>query len=424
MQDVARHSQLDTVEMVEETRVQLGAPRPAVLLLYLALIGAGVPVWWRTTEVYRAGIPFYVLDDVVRRGSPTPLWCLLFTSSCASGAVHSDQSGTGMGQIRTAGPPTLPVRLVLAKELHGDAGEAADWLEKHVNRHVDPVSSAELSVHSVCVCMLPCTVNLIGSGWTRQVRDGIRVAVKGTELQRSLPDSISDDWEMDEWLKSADPNTKSNSGPSQYTVYMLPEGKKGAFRLEAGGRRLVMGKGMAGWLLVSTDPSKLLTSMQVLPKMLAAVVRGEDQDASSALVEATAAGAKDGAANARFSGEIEAREVGQPSALRVTLSLLVGCTSDAYKASLHQNSSGSRPLCSRGVVGWEAKEAVGAMMQPLLRRLRGTYNLTIDSQVLHYADMAVAPVWDEGQQGYVLKASTLNDFINWRHWSPRPPPPA
>ena len=237
----------------------------------------------------------------------------------------------------------------------------------------------------------------------------------------SLPDSISDDWEMDEWLNSAEPHTKSHSGPSRYTVYILPEGKKGAFRPEAGGRRLVMGKGMAGWLLVSTDPSKLLTSMQVVPKMLAAVVRGEDQDASTALVEATAAGAKAGAANARFSGEIEAREVGQPSALRVTLSLLVGCTSDAaHQALMDQNSSGSTPICSRGVVGWEAEEAVGSMMRPLVERLQGTYNLTVDSQVLHYADLAVAPVWDEEHQGYVLKASTMNDFINWRHWSPRP----
>lgn len=41
-----------------------GAPRPAVLLVYLALIFMGVPVWWRTTEVYRAAIPFKMLDAV------------------------------------------------------------------------------------------------------------------------------------------------------------------------------------------------------------------------------------------------------------------------------------------------------------------------------------------------------------------------
>jgi hypothetical protein len=143
------------------------------------------------------------------------------------------------------------------------------------------------------------------------VRDGIQVAVEGMELQSSLPGSVSDDWEMDEWLRVHGPQRRASGDTDDYTVYILPEGKAGALRVEAGGRRLVMGKGMAGWLLVSADPSRLLTSMQVLPKRLAAVVRGEDQDASSALVEATAAGAKAGAASARFSGEIEAREVGQ-----------------------------------------------------------------------------------------------------------------
>ena len=41
-----------------------GVSRPTVLLLYIALIIIGVPVWWRTTEVYRAAIPFHLLDTV------------------------------------------------------------------------------------------------------------------------------------------------------------------------------------------------------------------------------------------------------------------------------------------------------------------------------------------------------------------------
>ena len=37
---------------------QLGVRRVTVLLLYVALFALGVPVWWRTTEVYRAAEMF------------------------------------------------------------------------------------------------------------------------------------------------------------------------------------------------------------------------------------------------------------------------------------------------------------------------------------------------------------------------------
>ena len=56
-------------------------------------------------------------------------------------------------------------------------------------------------------------------------------------------------------------------------------------------------------------------------------------------------------------------------------------------------------------------------VQPLVERLRDTYTISIDSQVLHYADLAVAPVFDSEYDAFVLKSSTLNDFINWREWS-------
>lgn len=315
------------------------------------------------------------------------------------------------------------MRLVLAKELRGNVGDAARWLEEHVNRHVDPVNTIFLIHEAACVCrvFLLASAPLTRTVWTwgRQVRDGIRVAVDGMEMQSSLPGTILDDWAMDEWLRDSSPQRAASGETGDYTVFLLPEGKRGAFRADAGGRRLVMGKGMAGWLLVSPDPSKLMTSMQVLPKMLAAVVRGEDQEASSALVEATAAGAKAGAASARFSGEIEAREVGQPRALRVTLSLLAGCSSDPSPPKVIEGGQGANgsDICGRGPVKWEAKEAVDSMMAPLIQRLQGAYNLTVDSQVLHYADLAVPPVFSEEHQAFVLQSATLNDFINWRDWS-------
>lgn len=45
--------------------------------------------------------------------------------------------------------PRLTVRLVLARELDGDAGRTAQWLEEHVNRHIDPVRCAQP------ICLLP-----------------------------------------------------------------------------------------------------------------------------------------------------------------------------------------------------------------------------------------------------------------------------
>ena len=37
------------------------------------------------------------------------------------------------------------------------------------------------------------------------MRDGIRVAVDGMELQSRLPGTMLDDWEMDEWLRDSGP---------------------------------------------------------------------------------------------------------------------------------------------------------------------------------------------------------------------------
>jgi len=41
-----------------------GVKRTTVLVLYIALIVIGLPVWWRTTAVYRASVPFHLLDKV------------------------------------------------------------------------------------------------------------------------------------------------------------------------------------------------------------------------------------------------------------------------------------------------------------------------------------------------------------------------
>ena len=209
-----------------------GLPRTTVLLLYLALFTAGVPVWWKTTEVYRAAVPFNLLDEV-----------------------------------RSATLPVLRVRLVLAQPLRGDVSEAAKWLEQNVNRHIDPV------------------------------RDGIRVVVRGELLRSALPDGIVDDWEMEAWFGQVKLQSSNDSEQQEYRIYLLPEGRKGtAFQSDGDGKRwLKMGTGLTGWLLVSpqaADASLLIKSMQVLPKMLAAVVRGEDHATSSALVDITAAGAR------------------------------------------------------------------------------------------------------------------------------------
>ena len=325
---------------------ELGVRRVTVLLLYVALFALGVPVWWRTTEVYRAAIPFHLLD--------------------AAG-------GEGL--------PRLAVRLVLAQELGGDGSDAAGWLETQLNRHIDPV------------------------------RDGIRVKVVGETLQSPLPDDVHDDWQMNAWLEEMQGGSKCSRAEtcsSELHIFLLPSGRKGAFRVQDGGSRLTMGTGIVGWLLVSPDPSRLTMSMQGLPKMLAAVVRGET-DASSALVEATSAGARASAASARFGGELKARDVGVPTPLRVSLTLLVGCSSDSP-------DEGGGPDCGSGAVTWEAEQAIESGLQPLVRSLLGIYNISVDSHILHFADLAVPPVLDEAHQAYVLKSSTLNDFINWRDW--------
>jgi len=90
---------------------------------------------------------------------------------------------------------------------------------------------------------------------------------------------------------------------------------------------------------------------------------------SSALVDATAAGAT-ASTSARFSGEIEAREVGQRSSLRVTLSLLVGCSGDKTKerkkdapTSPHNASAPAVADCASGAVTWEAALAIQSMVQ-------------------------------------------------------------
>ena len=141
-----------------------------------------------------------------------------------------------------------------------------------------------------------------------------------------------------------------------------------------------------------------MKSIQGLSKTLAGVLRGEDKDVSSALVESSAAGARVSASSARFSGELEAREVGQRWRLLVTLTLLVGCSADLPNASavyhrpratvttdnleVDQVLSATRAGadCARGPVTWEAAEAMESMVLPLVQRLNETYHISLDSR--------------------------------------------
>lgn len=98
------------------------------------------------------------------------------------------------------------------------------------------------------------------------------MVVTGNTLQSPLPDAVADDRQMDQWLSTVQPLPQQGGDSSEYCVHLLPEGRKGAFRVEDGGRRLTMGTGMTGWLLVSPDASRMTHSLQGLPKMLAAVL--------------------------------------------------------------------------------------------------------------------------------------------------------
>ena len=49
-----------------------GVPRAQVVLLYVLLVLLGVPVWWKATEVYRAAIPFHLLEQVHSQAPPPP----------------------------------------------------------------------------------------------------------------------------------------------------------------------------------------------------------------------------------------------------------------------------------------------------------------------------------------------------------------
>ncbi len=314
--------------------------------------------------------------------------------------------------------PRLAVRLVLARELGGDAGRTAQWLEQHVNRHVDPVrvppdwprgrrprrSSVGLVLLAASAPECEC-VRSLRPGARSQVRDGVRVEVVGELLKPAIPGAVADDWQMDAWLQTLQPSPRSDAS-HEYSIYLLPAGRHGAFRVEDGSRRLVMGTGMAGWMLVSPDETKLMRSIEGLPKTLAGILRGEDKDVSSALVESSAAGARVSASSARFSGELEARETGQRSSLRVTLTLLVGCSADAPNASAARRQPRATPTtgnlevedvrsatraaadCARGPVTWEAEQAMQGMVLPLAQRLNEIYSISLDSQVLHYADLA------------------------------------
>ena len=125
---------------------------------------------------------------------------------------------------------------------------------------------------------------------------------------------------------------------SHTAIYVLPTGRKGAQQRADGGSRLVMGTAMRGWFVVSSPrggarDADLTSSLQTLPKVLASVVRGHDLDATSALVESSVAGARESASSARFGGEVTARDVGTPTPLRITFTLLVGCASDGAEVT-------------------------------------------------------------------------------------------
>jgi len=133
------------------------------------------------------------------------------------------------------------------------------------------------------------------------------------------------------------------------------------------------------------------------------VVCGERGEMSSALVAAEVAGATSESQKKRrrreqAEGDGGVRALGELPSLRLTLSLLVG--GDATRRT-----------------GWDVAEAAEEVLGPLARRLRPVFNLSLDSQVLHFADLAVTPEWDATAGAYTLASSTLSDFINSKEWS-------
>ncbi|RXM94454.1 GPI transamidase component PIG-S [Acipenser ruthenus] len=63
-------------------------------------------------------------------------------------------------------------------------------------------------------------------------------------------------------------------------------------------------------------------------------------------------------------------------------------------------------------VRWDIEGAVESYIQPLLSKLSGVANFSVDSQILYYAILGVTPRYDSTVSSYTLNAETLPHVIN------------
>jgi hypothetical protein len=213
--------------------------RRDTLLVYVVLMLFAVPVWWRTTEVYRAHLPFHTLPAGLE-GSAAQL-------------------------------PTLRVMLIVHDQLSlGDAGvgeQTARWLQQQTARFV------------------------------LADKDGVRVAFLPGRLDTPVPLDVVGDDGLDRWLAGHVPLA---AGEETFTIFLLPErgDSEGGAAVAArgdGARVLTMGLSMHGWLAVprkmAGDAGAIKAWLDWLPHPVAGVVCGERGEMSSALVAAQVAGA-------------------------------------------------------------------------------------------------------------------------------------
>jgi len=211
-------------------------PRPMIstrretLLVYVVLMLLAVPVWWRTTEVYRASLPFHMLPaDLLDVAAKEEL-------------------------------PVLQVHVVVHDQVSlGDASlaeETARWLEEGTAQYA------------------------------RAEQEGVRIKFSAARLGASIPEDLEGDEALDSWLADHCPSSAADGGDGAETfaVFLLPERAGGAGGAAIavrgdGAHVLTMGVGMHGWLAVpatvagSTDA--LRAWLDWLPLAVASVVCGE-----------------------------------------------------------------------------------------------------------------------------------------------------
>uniref|UniRef100_A0A8C2GL48 Phosphatidylinositol glycan anchor biosynthesis, class S n=1 Tax=Cyprinus carpio TaxID=7962 RepID=A0A8C2GL48_CYPCA len=327
--------------------------RYAALAIAAVVIVVGIPLWWKTTETYRAWLPFSEISEldslqlqlsvdievVFSRGTLTPEQQKKFPLSHVNEKEHQVDAKTGLRY-------KYETRYRTATIMEEDALNQPTAAEADLSLHM----LSESSCGSVVVYVIPESSTLLP-----EVR--FRAFVYFYILKSLLK-----------------------------LIMLIPAVYFQDVKVYVGQRRTALLRSPP--FKTSWNLKEVLSNLDVEVEQVVSTMSFGHQDIVAALsnrVRMTKV-TKESMADSM-------RAIKSSPGYEITFSLL---NPDPKSHSLH----------------WDIEGAVQSYIQPLLNKLAPIANFSVDSQILYYAVLGVNPRFDNSVSAYTLSADSLSHVIN------------